>query len=337
MRLLVLGGTRFLGRAIVDDAISRGYDVTTFSRGLSGHSRPGAEALRGDRTSADDLRQLAQREWDGVIDTSVLAPAHVLAAAQILAERVQHYTYISSISVYAGFPGEAVTEDSPVLDCAPDATGTMETLGYGELKAGSERAVATVLPGRCLIVRPGLIVGPHEDIGRLPWWLGRMARGGTVLAPGEPGRPVRMTDARDLASWVVGNTRRCLPATINVPGAEGVTFGELLTSCSRFTAADGHPAATLRWVPDSAVLDGGAEPWTELPMWVPDTPEFAGMWDASGDRALRTGMRYRPFTDTVHDTWLWLRQEKAAGRPAPGRPGIGLDPAKEDQILAALG
>jgi len=151
-----------------------------------------------------------------------------------------------------------------------------------------------------------------------------------------------MTDARDLASWVVDNTRRCLPATINVPGAEGVTFGELLTSCARFTAADGLPAATLRWVPDSTVLDGGAQPWTELPMWVPDTPEFAGIWDASGDRALRTGMRYRPLTDTVHDTWLWLRQERAAGRPAPGppapgRPEIGLDPAKEDQILASLG
>ena len=336
MRLLVLGGTRFLGRAIVDDAISRGYDVTTFSRGISGHQRPGVEALRGDRTSAGDLRQLSQREWDGVIDTSVLAPAYVLAAAQILAERVQHYTYISSISVYATRPGESVTEDSPVLDCAPDATGTVETLGYGELKAGAERAVETVLPGRCLIVRPGLIVGPHEDVGRLPWWLGRMARGGTVLAPGEPGRPVRMTDARDLASWTVDNTRRCLPATINVPGPEGVTFGELLTTCARFTGADGNPAATLRWVPDSVVLDAGVEPWMELPMWVPDTPEFAGIWDTSGDRALRTGMRYRPLTDTVHDTWLWLRQETAAGHPIAHRPEIGLDPAKEDRILASL-
>jgi len=223
MRLLVLGGTRFLGRAIVDDAVSRGYDVTTFTRGLSGHPRPGAEALHGDRTNADDLRELTQREWDGVIDTSTLAPAHVLASAEILAPRVQHYTYISTISVYATRPGEGVTEDSPVLDCPADATGTVETLGYGELKAGAERAVAAALPGRGLIVRPGLIVGPHEDVGRLPWWLARMARGGTVLAPGEPGQPVRMTDARDLASWVVDNTRRGLPATINVPGPEGMS------------------------------------------------------------------------------------------------------------------
>jgi 2'-hydroxyisoflavone reductase len=339
MRLLVLGGTRFLGRAIVDDAISRGYDVTTFTRGLSGHPRPGVESLRGDRTNAADLRQLGQREWDGVIDTSTLAPAHVLAAARILAGQVRHYTYISTISVYAGFPAEGVSEDSPVLDCPEDATGTVETLGYGELKAGSERAVAAALPGRCLIVRPGLIVGPHENVGRLPWWLARMARGGTVLAPGEPGRPVRMTDARDLASWAVDNTRRGLPATINVPGPEGVTFGDLLTTCARYAGADGRPAVTQRWVADSVLLGAGVEPWMELPMWAPDQPEFAGIWDVSGDRALRTGIRYRPLTDTVHDTWLWLRQEAAAGRPLDEiarRPGIGLGPAKESEILASL-
>jgi 2'-hydroxyisoflavone reductase len=340
MRLLVLGGTRFLGRAIVDEAISRGYDVTTFSRGLSGHPRPGAEALRGDRTSADGLRQLAGREWDCVIDTSTVAPAHVLASAELLAGHVRHYTYISTISVYAQRPGEGVTEDSPVLDCPPHATGTIETLGYGALKAGAERAVAAELPGRCLIVRPGLIVGPHENVGRLPWWLARCARGGTVLAPGEPGRTVRLTDARDLASWVVDNTRRHLPATVNVPGPEAVTFGELLDACVRFTNSDGHPAATLRWVPDSVLLEAGVEPWMELPMWVPDIPELAGTWEVSGDRALRTGMRYRPLGDTVHDTWTWLRQEVAGGTPLdqiPRRPEIGLDPAKESGILASLG
>jgi 2'-hydroxyisoflavone reductase len=340
MRVLVLGGTQFLGRAIVDDAVSRGYDVTTFSRGISGHPRPGAEALHGDRTNAGDLRQLTERDWDAVIDTSVLAPAHVLAAARILAGRVRHYTYISSISVYVERPGEGVTEESPVLDCPADATGTVETLGYGELKAGAERAAATAMPGRCLIVRPGLIVGPHENVGRLPWWLARLARGGTVLAPGGPGRTVRMTDARDLASWVVDNTRRGLPAIVNVPGPEGITFGELLATCARLTGADGHPAATLRWVPDSVLLEAGVQPWMELPMWAPDIPDLAAIWNVSGNRALRTGMRYRPLTDTVHDTWMWLRQEAASGTPLvqiARRPEIGLDPEKEREILASLG
>jgi len=340
MRVLVLGGTRFLGRAIVDEACSRGYDVTTFSRGRSGHPRPGAEALLGDRTNPGDLKQLMRREWDAVIDTSVLAPAHVMASAGMLAGRARHYTYVSTISVYAGHPAGGVTEASPVLDCPPDATGTLDTLGYGEVKAGSERAVAAAFPGRSLIVRPGLIVGPHESVPWLTWWLDRAARGGAILAPGGPGKPVRMTDVRDLAAWVVDNTRRGLPAIINVPGPEGTTFGALLADCARLTSADGHPHAVLRWVSDRALLDAGITPWTELPMWAPDTPEFAGIWEISGDRALRTGMRYRPLGDTVHDTWLWLKHEAAAGHaraPVGGLLELGVDPGREREILAALG
>lgn len=340
MRLLVLGGTRFLGRAIVDEAIRRGYDVTTFSRGLSGEPRPGAEALHGDRTSFEDLHRLAKRDFDAAVDTSVIAPAHVAAAAQLLAGRVGHYTYVSSLSVYVDRPNEPVTEDSPVLDCPADATGTMESLGYGELKAGSERAVDAALPGRNLIVRPGLIVGPHENVGRLPWWLTRIVRGGAVIAPGAPGRPVRLTDARDLASWLVDNTRRGIPGIVNVPGPERTTFGELLAACAEVTSADRRAGLDLRWVPDDVLLAAGVEPWMELPMWVPDTPDFAGTWQVSGDRAVRTGIRYRPLADTVHDTWLWLRREAAAqGRDITEferRPGLGLDPAQEAAILSGL-
>jgi 2'-hydroxyisoflavone reductase len=340
MRLLVLGGTRFLGRAIVDEACSRGYDVTTFSRGRSGHPRPGAEPRYGDRTNPRDLSQLTQREWDAVIDTSVLAPAHVLASARALAGHARHYTYISTISVYVNHPAQGVTEASPVLDCPAEATGSVASLGYSELKAGSERAVGAAFPGRSLIVRPGLIAGPHENVPWLTWWLERVARGGTVLAPGGPGKQVRMTDARDLAAWVVDNTRRGLPATVNVPGAAGTTFGALLADCLRLAGADGHPHAELRWAADRDLLAAGVRPWTELPMWAPDTREFAGMWEISGDRARRTGMRYRPLSDTVHDTWLWLKHEAAAGQaPAPGASllSLGLDPETERKVLAALG
>jgi len=339
MRLLVLGGTQFLGRAIVDEACSRGYNVTTFSRGRSGHPRPGAEPLRGDRTNPRDLSQLTQREWDAVIDTSVLSPAHVLASAQALADHARHYTYISTISVYANHPADGVTETSPVLDCPADATGTVDSLGYGEAKAGSERAVGVAFPGRSLIVRPGLIVGPHENVRWLTWWLERVARGGTILAPGEPGKQVRMADVRDLATWVVDNTRRNLPATINVPGA-GTTFGALLANCLRLASADGDPHAELRWAADGGLLAAGVSPWTELPMWAPHIAEFAGIWEVTGDRARRTGMRYRPLSDTVHDTWLWLKHEAAAGRaPAPGASplSLGLDPDREREVLAALG
>jgi nucleoside-diphosphate-sugar epimerase len=340
MRLLVLGGTRFLGRAVVDEAVSRGYDVTTFTRGISGHPRPGAESLFGDRTRPEDLRQLQGREWDGVVDTSTLAPAHVAASARLLAGQVGSYTYISTISVYSAWPAEGVSEGSPVLECPPDAEGTVESLGYGELKAGCERAVNEALPGRGLIVRPGLIVGPHEDVGRLPWWLTRFARGGPVLAPGEPDRPVRVTDVRDLAAWVADNTRRKIPGTVNVPGPEGTTFGGLLVACDEATRASQEKPAAIRWVSDDVLLDSGVEPWMELPMWAPPKPEFEGIWRASGDRALRTGIRYRPLADTVHDTWQWLKQEAAAtGKPVTGfarRPGIGLDAAREQEILAGL-
>ncbi len=354
MRLLVLGGTRFLGRAIVDEAIRRGYDVTTFTRGLSGEPRPGAEALHGDRTNSADLFRMAERDFDLVIDTSVIAPRHVAASARLLAPRVRHYTYVSSLSVYRGFGEVPVSEESPVLDCPPNADGSVEELGYGKLKAGSERAVAQELPGQHLIVRPGLIVGPHEHVGRLPWWLSRIARGGTVLAPGDPGRPVRVTDARDLATWLVDNTRRGIPGVVNVPGTVGTTMGELLTDCGEATGPGPAGPPQLRWVPDPVLLEAGVQPWMELPMWAPGTPEFAAVWDVTGDRALRTGIRYRPLSDTVRDTWSWLRREAAARDAAArggaarggaarggvsafeGWPGIGLDPAKEQEILASL-
>jgi nucleoside-diphosphate-sugar epimerase len=339
MRLLVLGGTRFLGRAIVDEAISRGYDVTTFSRGLSGHPRPGAEMLHGDRTSFEDLLQLAERNWDGVIDTSTIAPVHVSASAQLLAGHVGHYTYVSTISVYRDQPQEPATEESAVLDCPSDAAGTMETLGYGELKAGSERAVQEAMPGQNLIARPGLIIGPHENVGRLPWWLTRIARGGPVLAPG-PGSGLRMTDARDLAAWLIDNSRRGIPGVVNVPGPEGTTFGDLLTACAEVTASQRGDGLELRWTADQVLLGAGVEPWMELPMWAPEIPELAGIWQVSGDRAVRTGIRYRPLMDTVSDTWHWLLQESASqGRPVSEfarMPGIGLDADREREILATL-
>jgi nucleoside-diphosphate-sugar epimerase len=342
MRILVLGGTRFLGRALVDQAVGRGYDVTTFSRGHSGHPRPGVEALHGDRTSEGDLRLLAGREWDAVIDTSVLAPVHVAASARLLAESVRHYTYISSASVYAAWPQQAASEESPILDCQADAAGTVEALGYGELKAGAEGAVGESFPGRHLIVRPGLIVGPYENVGRLPWWLTRLAKGGEILAPGEPGRPLRVTDVRDLASWVIDNTRRAIPGVMNVPGPQGVTISDLLTIGEQVTEADRATRPTVRWVADTVLLAAGVNPWMELPMWAPDTPDFAGIWRISGDRAARTGINYRSLAETAHDTWLWLKQQAAAtGRNVldfefARRPGIGMDPGREQEILSSL-
>ncbi|HEY3953934.1 MAG TPA: NAD-dependent epimerase/dehydratase family protein [Streptosporangiaceae bacterium] len=340
MRILVLGGTRFVGRAVVDQAVSRGHDVTTFTRGQHGEPRPGAEALHGDRTNAADLLPLASRDWDAVIDTSVIAPAHVAASAALLAGHVRHYTYISTLSVYSARPAEPVTEESATWDCAPNAAGDEQTLGYGALKSGAERAVEAAFPGRNLIVRPGIIAGPHDVGGRLSWWLGRLARGGRVLAPGDPGRPVRLTDARDLAAWTLDSARRGITGVVNVPGPRGSTLGQLLDACLAVTRADSAAPAELVWVPDGVLLAAGVEPYSELPMWAPDIPELAGTWEAAGERARLAGMRYRPLADTVRDTWGWLCGD-ATARAEPGqdlahRARIGLDPARERRILAGL-
>ena len=340
MRILVLGGTRFVGRAVVDQAVSRGHDVTTFTRGQHGEPRPGAEALHGDRTRPADLLPLAGRDWDAVIDTSVIAPAHVAASARLLAGHVGHYSYVSTLSVYSARPREPVNEESVTWDCAPDAAGDAESLGYGPLKSGSEQAVEAAFPGRNLIVRPGIIAGPHDVGGRLTWWLDRLARGGQVLAPSDPGRPVRLTDARDLAAWLLDSARRGITGVVNIPGPDGCTLGRLLADCMAVTRADRAAPAELVWVPDDVLLAAGVEPYTELPLWAPDVPELAGTWQAAGERARLAGMRYRPLGATVRDTWGWLSGD-ATARGQPGqelahRARIGLAPAREQGILAGL-
>jgi 2'-hydroxyisoflavone reductase len=336
MRLLVLGGTRFVGRAIVDEAIRRGHDVTTFTRGLS-EPRPGTRALHGDRTSPGDLAQLGEHDWDAVIDTSALAPAHVAASAGVLAARTGHYTYVSSLRVYRDWPAMPADEESPTHDAPPDAAGDLD---YALEKAGSERAVERSFPGRCLLVRAGIIVGPYESPPRLPWWLARIRRGGRVVAPGPPDRPVRFVDVRDLATWAVDNTRRRIPGAVNVPGPAGQTFGALIDACRGAAQAKDGPAADVVWADDGVLRAAGVQPWWQLPMWAPAEPAWAGVWDVRGERAEITGIRYRPLADTVRDTWRWMwREATRQGRTDAEielEPGIGLDPATERAVLDRL-
>jgi 2'-hydroxyisoflavone reductase len=339
MRLLVLGGTRFAGRAIVDEAVRRGHDVTTFTRGLA-EPRPGTQALHGDRTRPGDLAQLGKHEWDAVIDTSVLAPAHVGASARVLASHAGHYTYLSSLRAYRDWPAAAADEQSPTHECPPDAAGDLE---YPLAKAGSERAVEQFFGGRCLLVRAGIIVGPHESPPRLPWWLLRIARGGRVVAPGPPERPVRAVDVRDLAAWILDNTRRQIPGAVDVPGPAGETFGALIDACREVTRAEGGPGAEVAWAGDDVLRAAGVQPWWQLPMWAPAEPAWAGTWEVRGERAEITGIRYRSLADTVHDTWRWLRKQgRRAGGPDTAvldlelEPGVGLDPATERAVLERL-
>lgn len=294
MRLLVIGGTVFVGRAVVDAALARGHEVTVFHRGRHGErSHPDIEHVHGDRTA--DLHLVSDRTWDAVVDTCGFDAPTVRASAEALGH-VPHYSFVSSISVYARWPAEAVSEQSEVY--AEDAPAE-----YGADKARAERAVVGTLGAdRVLVSRPGLIVGPHENIGRLPYWLRRIARGGEVLAPGDPDQGRQWIDARDLAGWLVRRAEEHKGGTYNaISPPDGFTMGELLDACLSATGS----GATLRWTDERGIVESGIAPWTELPIWLWDADEdTTNTWRAT---TAATDLTTRPVAETVRDTWEWLR------------------------------
>ena len=232
MRILALGGSAFLGRATVEEAVQAGHEVTTFNRGLSGPDVPGVEAIRGDRTRDADLEPLRGRTWDVVVDTSGYVPEVVGRSARLLAPTTGVYVFVSSINAYPGFPAEPVTEDSTVHECAPDAGA--DDGDYGTLKVGCEHAVRDAFGDRALIVRSGLLIGPYDNTGRSTWWLRRVARGGQVLAPGDPDRRMGLIDVRDQARWFLDRAGQGLGGTFNTggPGHNTTMAGSSATASS---------------------------------------------------------------------------------------------------------
>lgn len=327
MRILIIGGSVFLGRAITQEALRRGHEVTTFNRGRSGVDLPGVEAARGDREVAADLdRLVAGRTWDAVIDVMGRVPRVVGESVRRLNGRTGTYAYISSISALTDFSARACDESSPRYECAPDAGP--EDGDYGTLKAGCERAVQEGFEGNVLIVQPGLILGPYEDVGRLPWWLDRISRGGRVLAPGDPDRAMQVIDVRDLAAFVLTHVEAGTDDRFLASGVRGnITYGDWLAECRAVTGSD----AEFVWVDDRFLLDRQVQPWTEFPVWAPDDPEFAGVWLPSSAKALAAGLTCRPVAETVRDTWAWLREVPPGERAFRGH---GIDAEKEARILA---
>lgn len=327
MRLLVLGGTRFLGRAVVDVALADGWQVTTLTRGFSGPPPDAVDARTGDRTTDAGLAALTGGEWDVCVDTSGFVPRDVRRGARALAGRVGHYVFVSTVNVHPAWPAHPVADDSPVRDCPPDAgPGDGD---YGVLKAGCERAVEESFPGATTQVRSGVLVGPADNTSRLSWWLARVARGGDVLAPGRPDQTVQLVDVRDLAGWMLrcGQHRVAGGFTATAP-AGTQTFGQLLDACVAVTGS----GATLRWVDDDALVAAEVEPWTELPLWLP-ADDARTAWAVDVSAALAAGLVIRPLADSVADTWQWMRRH-----PAPpareGTPEKGIAPDKERRILS---
>jgi 2'-hydroxyisoflavone reductase len=320
MKLLILGGTKFLGRHAVDAALAAGHEVTIFTRGQTNSDLfPEAEHLHGDRDG--DLAALDGGTWDGVVDTSGYVPRIVRQSAELLRDRVDRYVFVSSISVYDDFSAP-VSESTRVAALEDPATEEIME-HYGALKAACERVVEEVYGDRSARIRAGLIVGPYDPTDRFTYWPRRIAAGGTVLGPGDPNAPVQFVDARDLAAWLVELALEGPGGTFNATGpAQPLTFAELL---ERMRDAIGSDADVV-WVEGQRVLDAGVEPWTELPLWLPGD-DYAGMARADISRALDAGLTFRPVEETAVDTLAWDQGE-------PGdRPTLAHD--KEREILAA--
>jgi 2'-hydroxyisoflavone reductase len=331
MKLLVLGGTVFLGRHVVLAALRAGHQVCVFNRGRRSVAWPGpVEALVGDRgaipgggdgegaaEASGDLSSLAGRTFDAVIDCSGYTPAQAERMADALGPVLPHWVYVSSISACARFPPhEAYDESAPL---------TTDTDGYAGGKARSEEVLTRRAGAALAIVRPGLIVGPFDPTGRFAYWPARFDRGGDVLVPGRPERRVQFIDARDLAAWCLHLAAQRISGCFHAIGPPA-PMADLVEACQRAAGT----SSTCRYWPDEQVLAAGLEAWTELPLWLPESePDFGGIFLGRHQKAVAAGLVTRPWADTVRDTLAWLRSEPAA--LAYGKP---LEAAKEARMLA---
>lgn len=322
MKLLLLGGTVFLGRHIVEAALARGHEVTLFNRGQHNPDLfPEVEKLRGDRNG--DLAALQGRQWDAAIDTSGFVPRVVRASAEALTNAIKHYTFISSISVYADFTKRGIDENSPVAKLTDESVEEVTGETYGGLKALCEQAAEEVLPGKVLIVRPGLIVGPDDQTDRFTYWPYRVAQGGEMLAPGKPAHQEQFIDVRDLAQWIVRMVEAGKTGVYNATGPDYVlSTQQLLEECKAATGSD----AQFTWV-DEAFLAPILEE-VNLQPWVSEA--HVGIRAVNCNKAFADGLTFRPLAETVRDTLAW----KAAS-PTADTLRSGLKPEQEQQLLQA--
>jgi len=324
VRILILGGTLFVGRHLVEAAQERGHEVTLFNRGLTAPElHPGVETLRGDRASGD-LDNLREGTWDAVVDTSARVPRWVRQAAALLADRVGHYAFVSSCSVYSDTTLPGTNEASPVHRLEDETTEDIASAEvYGGLKVLCEREVERALPGRSLSARAGLVVGPYDMSGRFTYWVHRIARGGDVLAPEPRGQPVQLIHARDLADWLLDMAERGETGVYNATGPERpLTMERLLEAIVDETGS----GARLIWVDEDYLVANGVEAWSDLPLWLAPggNPEVANFLAVDVSKALGAGLTFRPLAQTIRDTL----------EHAETFPQAGLDDARERELLA---
>jgi 2'-hydroxyisoflavone reductase len=324
VRVLILGGTLFVGRHLVEAALERGHDVTLFNRGQTGPGLyPDLETRHGDR-AAGDLGSLREGTWDAVFDTSARVPRWVREAAAILADRVGHYSFVSSCSVYSDTTRPGTNESSPVHVLEDETTEEITSAEvYGGLKALCERELERALPGRSLSARAGLIVGPYDGTGRFTYWVHRIARGGDVLAPEPRDQPVQLIHGRDLAEWLLDMAEKGKAGVFNVTGPERpLTMEGLLDAIVEETKI----GARLVWVDEDYLVEHGVEAWSDLPLWLAPggNPEVANFLAVDVSKAVEAGLKFRPLARTIRDTL----------DHADTSPEAGLDLARERELLA---
>jgi 2'-hydroxyisoflavone reductase len=299
MKFLVMGGTLFLGRAIVEVALNAGHQITVFNRGQTNPDLfPEIEHLIGDRNS--DLRALSGRSFDALIDTSAYFPRQVASVVDALAGQIEHYSFVSSMSVYAQ-SDEPNADESAGLGTVTDPKDEHSDENYGGFKALCEHALDSALPGRAHHVRAGLIVGPHDNTGRFSYWVQRFVSGGDVLAPQPPDQPIQLIDVRDLAEWTVHAATTGVTGPINASGAPGThTMASMLATIQTSTASQ----ATVHWVDEDFLMQRKVRPWSDLPLWLPprSLPTHAGFMARDTSKAVRLGLTIRPLADTISAT-----------------------------------
>lgn len=328
LRILILGGTRFLGVHQVEYALGRGHTVTLFNRGRTNPELfPDVEKLLGDRD--DDLTALAGREWDVVIDNSASLPRWVRQSAQLLRDSARQYIFTSSISAFADFTTAGMDETAPVGTLEDPTIEEITGETYGPLKALCEAETERAFPGRATIVRPGLIVGPWDSSDRFTYWPVRIDRGGEVMAPGDGTDPVQFVDGRDLGAWMIRLAEEGQTGIYNATGpVSRMTMSEMLVGIRGATGSD----ALFTWVAAGFLEEHEVQPWTQMTVWVPAAGEFLGLAQVNCQKAIAAGLAFRPLADTARDTLAWWKTLPAERRE---EPRAGCPPELEASVLAA--
>ena len=327
MNILIIGGTRFLGRHLVDSALGRGHGVTLFNRGLTNPDLfPQVETILGDREK--DLPELLGRAWEAVIDTCGYVPRIVRLSTESLEGSVSRYVFISSISVYENFTKVGIDESYPVGKIEDETVEEITGETYGPLKVLCENVVQEIYGGRGLIIRPGLIVGPYDPTDRFTYWPVRVARGGDVLAPEGPDAPIQIIDVRDLSDFIIKLIEENAPGVFNATGPDyELTMGAMLETCKQVSGSDAH----FEWASVEFLMRHEVAPWSDMPVWIPNTEEDAGFSRVDVSKAIEAGLTFRPLEETVRDTLEWAKT-----RPPDRELRAGLKAEREQELLKLL-